>query len=1562
MDFERIGRTTAVISILAILQSFHLVEALAAAGQILNQTSISGEVAVEQIRRETRPRLESRMGNSVDTGTGAFILDMPLVSVEGGRSLDFKLHYNSLLTGVRGRVGYGWSHDFEAFLEQEPGGLVTVHWDRNRRNSFRFRDSSSEYEPLDEAVLYDRLFRQTDDDWRLIRKDGTVYEFSPDGELKRIGNKVLQYLEPGYFRGEMYKVEEPISDKRLDFFYSFDGLIETIQDSSDFREKRIYHLSYNSDQLIDAIYKPVTLGDEYGTCCPSIDVPDNDPAGLLFDVTVTEGGPIGLTQISAGSVEHPRPQDLRIFLTSPQGTEVLLFDRVPADSGTVSFSGKVVDEFRGEDPFGIWQVRVVDTAPGSEGQFRGWALRFSGPTRSTHFEYEDRQITRATAGDGTQLFTNEYDGAGRVIAQDDGVSSNLVAIFSYEDLPDGGIRTHYQNRVGDSTILEHDSKYRLRRVTDALGNSSTWEYDSSGNRIRATDALGRTTHFTYDERGELISVVDPAGFESTFEYLSDGNLIRIRDALGKETRFSYDPNNNLTRIRDALGNEDNKSYDGNSRLTSNLLAGRGGINIGYSGGRPTVANHPAESGSVGMEYDTHGRLVSTTDMEGFTRTIEYSPTDQVIAQTDPLGNRIVSEYDARDRLVRKVDARGNESRFAYDGNNNIVAVTDALGQVTRYEYDGEDRLVRTIDPQGNVSTVTYDALGRVIAETDPLGRRLTHEYDAVGNQIATYDQDEVAVRKVRYDSRDFPVESQDAFGHKTLLEYDGLGRLTAVIDPLGRRTQYDYDALDRPVSVRDPLNRVAAKEYWPDDFVRYLVNPRGFRTEFSYDLARRLQDIDFQQGDLTRFEHNKRDLLTEVRKPSGVTYRYSYDGAGRLERFSTSGPGLIVPEIFYQYDPNGNLTEVSTKSFSDIDPVPQLSRTYDVLDRLISYTDSRGNRIGYAYDESGNLSRLTYPDGSQVRYAYDGANRLVRITDWADRTTRYFWDSKNRLSQVEFPNGTVREMEYDRNGQVLLRKDMDSQGRLIVGYRYSYDAAGQINAEIIEGSDREPYQPQPVSMTYDSLNRLETYNGRATTFDRNGNMLFGPLGDDFEDFRYDHKNNLVSAGDVSYFYNPDDQLTGFRSGGENTDLVISPSGDLAQVIQKTTAREVTRYVYGIGLAYEVSGSEVRVHHYDHRGSTTALSSGSGVVVGTVQYGPFGEVVRRSGDSDSLFLFSGFYGVVTDPNGLSYMRFRWYSPQIKRFVNADAHFGDIALPHSLNRYAYTGNNPVSRVDPGGEFWNLIGGAIVGGAVSTIVKVASDAISGKKVDFTSGDYWAEIGGAFVAGAATGACLSSGVGVAAGALCGAAGGSLGYLTASGLKGDQVDAEQLAFEAGVGAAGGALGAGASRFLRFGPKRAVGNRFAQFRHGFRAKSPTDFKLGLLARDKAIMASDEYLVTNILPKAGVRKLIGTSVGKDVARALARRAFTPGFVAMASGSLGVRVGGRLVGNALFNSQGGGGAGASATSPQIEQSGWEGVSAGNKGAYGEFIHWQLYIDALRLAGRPIPSNPNNVLATF
>jgi hypothetical protein len=51
------------------------------------------------------------------------------------------------------------------------------------------------------------------------------------------------------------------------------------------------------------------------------------------------------------------------------------------------------------------------------------------------------------------------------------------------------------------------------------------------------------------------------------------------------------------------------------------------------------------------------------------------------------------------------------------------------------------------------------------------------------------------------------------------------------------------------------------------------------------------------------------------------------------------------------------------------------------------------------------------------------------------------------------------------------------------------------------------------------------------------------------------------------------------------------------------------------------------------------------------------------------------------------RARWMDPNTGRFQTVDPYEGNQSEPLSLHRYVYTGNDPVNRVDPSGNFYDI-----------------------------------------------------------------------------------------------------------------------------------------------------------------------------------------------------------------------------------------------------------------------------------
>jgi RHS repeat-associated protein len=241
-------------------------------------------------------------------------------------------------------------------------------------------------------------------------------------------------------------------------------------------------------------------------------------------------------------------------------------------------------------------------------------------------------------------------------------------------------------------------------------------------------------------------------------------------------------------------------------------------------------------------------------------------------------------------------------------------------------------------------------------------------------------------------------------------------------------------------------------------------------------------------------------------------------------------------------------------------------------------------------------------------------------------------------------------------------------------------------------------------------------------------------------------------------------------------------------------------------------TETRTYHYDYRGNTVALTDGGGNVTDRAEYSAYGTLTYRSGSTDTPFLYNGRYGVQTDPNGLLYMRARYYNPYICRFLNPDP----VGFAGGLNFYAFADGNPISLTDPYG-LWAGVddaiavgGGALIGLAAQGI----GDLIRGRASS------WQHYVAAAVGGAAAGeATLYTGPGgglVARAAVGGAVGGLIGNTTRQTLDittGSQTSysysgaATETALGAGFGAAGGYAGSriipGALRHL---PNPTKGN------------------------------------------------------------------------------------------------------------------------------------------------------------
>ena len=269
-----------------------------------------------------------------------------------------------------------------------------------------------------------------------------------------------------------------------------------------------------------------------------------------------------------------------------------------------------------------------------------------------------------------------------------------------------------------------------------------------------------------------------------------------------------------------------------------------------------------------------------------------------------------------------------------------------------------------------------------------------------------------------------------------------------------------------------------------------------------------------------------------------------------------------------------------------------------------------------------------------------------------------------------------------------------------------------------------------LEMEYDSANRLISYNNKKIKYDKDGNMLYGPVNGEMCNLTYDSRNRLISAGNVTYDYDAENTRISVTTTDKKITYVTDVAGEMSQVLEsyeKTNDGKKIHivYVYGNGLIYSYNDDEAdstttnnkvqdlssdkssdkdtdgtTYYHYNNIGSTTKLTDNNGNVIQSYKYGAYGEVL--SGDTKiTQFLYNGQLGVMTDNNGLYYMRARYYNVNIKRFINQDVVHGSINVSQSLNRYSYVQGNPIKLTDPFGLSpldrlnWKNLGHAILNG---------------------------------------------------------------------------------------------------------------------------------------------------------------------------------------------------------------------------------------------------------------------------
>lgn len=875
---------------------------------------------------------------------------------------------------------------------------------------------------------------------------------------------------------------------------------------------------------------------------------------------------------------------------------------------------------------------------------------------------------------------------------------------------------------------------RISSFTDVDGNAMTYAYDANTNQlVSVSDTYGRVFSFGYATNGLIEKVTETAGThtrEVHFTYSPTGDLLTSSDPLGALWRFEYDGEHRIIRVLnpmaqttlvisyDSLGRVKEQQFEGDTNKTWTChFSGFENAEINPAGGRKV------------HYFDEKGRLVGMENAMGERETLVYDGQDHVVEIIDGRSNSVVREYDGRHNITKKIDARGGETLYRHDSFSRLDEVEDPDGDITRFEYDAEHHLTKTIDPLLNETVLTYTPGGQPLSAKDPNGNTTTNTYDAYGNLdlviradasvmdcdydargnllsmtdgesrsvtftydecrrlLATRDENNLGITNT-YDLAGNLATSTDRFRNTSAFDYSPMRRLQSVILPNGGVVRYGYDVRDCRTSLQDALGLVTRFVYDDAGRPQEAINPLGHTNQFTYDANGNQLTRRNPNNQTTAFEHDAANQLTRIatprgrqttitytadrlpetiREPSGQTVTNHYDANGRPVALNFSDATVSLA-----YDAGGRLKTVTEGSVT-------LGRAYDPMNRLVSFTNANGHVIGYGYDKAGNLAFITYPGNKTVAYAYDDGNRLIGVTDWNGRATTYGYDSLGRLQQTIRPNGTRQTITYNTAGQPTVLEDTTSNGIPIVRFEYEYNLADMLTRQT-RVPDLSVTLPPGNTFTHDGDNRVLTTDGVPTAFDADGNLTRGPLSGASASFAYDSRNRLIQAGGLTYTYDPEGRRVGIADTNGLTELIISPLNVLEQLLAQTPpGGPTTYYVYGRGgLLYEETAGATRTYHFDIRGNTAALTDDSGSVTGQAHYSPYGHLVHRQGNLNTPFLFNGRFGVMTDANGLLHMRMRYYSTELRRFLNTDP----IGLAGGPNTFAFANGDPINLFDPFG----------------------------------------------------------------------------------------------------------------------------------------------------------------------------------------------------------------------------------------------------------------------------------------
>jgi RHS repeat-associated protein len=877
-------------------------------------------------------------------------------------------------------------------------------------------------------------------------------------------------------------------------------------------------------------------------------------------------------------------------------------------------------------------------------------------TSSGSSAYVDPAVSGTTCSSGTLTGTTTYlDAEGRAIATDDAIGTGVGTSGSGCILPGG--TTHHTTctlfmATCAGTPCANGETYLAAITVDAnLHQTATY-----------TDALGRVAYqlrTTGANQQPAGTGINPYALTS-YTYDANGNRRTITDAGGHTLSFTYDALGRQTGMSDPDRGSETYTYDPNGNQTQTVDA-RGA------------------SGTVYLGYD------------GLNRALYRNTT------IGPTGAYVTNSYDST--------AGGNQGK----GRRTGQTFSGTLGSGTHsYVFDARGELTSTTLTVGAASypsSTTYNDAGNPLVETYPNGETLTSSYNATG-----------AFAQL--------TRTTPATGATTLAGLTTVGGTQDSADA-GIADAYEYTAsasgsANLAYVYVDQANQASQIQVglYSNTTVAGTDHPGTLLTSatISSPTANAWNSVTLPAASVTAGQSywiavlapsGSGTLYDQLQSGPNTTESSSSNSLSSLPSAWSSGPTwgqLSLSAYVVQAGTSGTTTTlVDTVQYNStngmlagerIGTVATLNETYD---GLLRSSDSKTTKISSgatlfeeapSYDAVNNVSgvTLTLPGGTAVeKYCYDALDRLTWASSasgtipcggtntagtlaGASYTQSFAYDTLDRLT-----SGPLGSYTYGDSAHL--------HGATAIGTQWtgSYDASGNLTCRAPSSASTCAGTQTGAQLGYDNEGQLTAWQNAPTS----------PTSTDR--FLYDGDGQRIQQQSTS--------------GGATTTTTYVD--DLEEVATTGSTTTTTTYYSGDGqrVALAVNGT-LSYLAADHLGSVSASLDSTGTLTAAQLYLPYGGVLYATGTMPTSKGFSGQRADGT--TGLDYFQARYYDPVAGLFSSADSW-----LTGGLNRYAYVGDNPLTRSDPTGhDWWNAIVHTVanVAAKVAPIASTVLDATTG------------------------------------------------------------------------------------------------------------------------------------------------------------------------------------------------------------------------------------------------------------